>query len=112
MTEFDLTGKDICTVLLGGRMGQKGTMTTRYREDMEIYGDSYRVLGVFANSDGVHYWEPLNMESSLVNQLDNLAYEAGVTGIGFIYIGASIDCSLNKDTAASVFRAWLEESGW
>lgn len=52
------------------------------------------------------------MEGSLVRQLDDLAAEAGVYDIGFVYIGSGIDRSEDKDIIKAVFREWLEEVKW
>lgn len=111
MAAFDLTNTDVCSVLLGGRMSRNGTTTTCYRDGMQVFRGAYRVAGVFFDGE-CHYWEELEWEGSLVRQLDDLAAEAGVYGIGFVYIGSGIDSSENKDIIKAVFHEWLEEVKW
>lgn len=92
-------------------MSRNRTTTTRYRDGMQAFRGAYRVAGVFFDGE-CHYWEELEWEGSLVRQLDDLAAEAGVYGIGFVYIGSGIDRSEYKDIIKAVFREWLEEVKW
>lgn len=34
---FDLTNKDVCSELLGGRMSRNGTTATCYRDGMQVF---------------------------------------------------------------------------
>lgn len=111
MAAFDLTDKDVCSELLGGRISRNGTTVKCYRDGMQVFRGAYRVVGVFFDGE-CHYWEELEWEGSLVRQLDDLAAEAGVYGIGFVYIGSGIDSSENKDIIKAVFHEWLEEVEW
>lgn len=111
MTTFDLTGKDVSAVLLGGRLTRKGTTATCYRNGMQVFRGAYRVAGVWFDGER-HYWEELDWGQSLMDQLDNLAAEAEIYGIGFVYIGSGIDRSEDKDITEAIFYEWLEESGW
>lgn len=111
MAAFDLTNTDVCSVLLGGRMSRNGTTATCYRDGMQVFRGAYRVAGVFFDGE-CHYWEELEWEGSLVRQLDDLAAEAGVYGIGFVYIGSEIDHSEDKAIIEAVFHEWLEEVKW
>ena len=108
MAAFDLTSTDVCSVLLGGRMSENGTTAKCYRDRMQVFRGAYRVAGVFFDGD-CHYWEELEWEGSLVRKLDDLAAEAGIYGIGFVYIGSEIDRSEDKDIIKAVFHEWLEE---
>jgi hypothetical protein len=111
MAAFDLTSTDVCSVLLGSRMSRNGTTTKCYRDGMQVFRGAYRVAGVFFDGER-HYREELEWEGSLVRQLDDLAAEAGIYGIGFVYIGSEIDRSEDKDIIQAVFREWLEEAEW
>jgi hypothetical protein len=111
MAAFDLTSTDVCSVLLGGRMSENGTTVKCYRDGMQVFRGAYRVAGVFFDGER-HYWEELEWEGSLVRQLDDLAAEAGIYGIGFVYIGSGIDRSEDKDIIKAVFYEWLEEVKW
>ena len=108
---FDLTDKDVCSVLLGGRISRNGTTVKCYRDGMQVFRGAYRVVGVFFDGE-CHYREELEWEGSLVRQLDSLAAEAGVYGIGFVYIGSGIDSSEDAAIIETVFREWLEEVKW
>lgn len=98
-------------MLLGGRMSENGTTTTCYRDGMQVFRGAYRVAGVFFDGER-HYREELEWEGSLVRQLDSLAAEAEIYGIGFVYIGSEIDRSEDEDIIEAVFREWLEEVKW
>jgi len=111
MAAFDLTSTDVCSVLLGGRMSRNGTTVKCYRDGMQVFRGAYRVAGVFFDGER-HYWEELEWEGSLVRQLDDLAAEAEIYGIGFVYIRSGIDRSEDKDIIKAVFREWLEEVKW
>lgn len=111
MAAFDLTSADVCSVLLGGRMSRNGPTVKCYRDGMQVFRGAYRVLGVFFDGER-HYWEELEWEGSLVRQLDSLAVEAEVYGIGFVYIRSGIDRSEDKDIIKAVFHEWLEEVKW
>lgn len=111
MAAFDLTSTDVCSVLLGGRMSENGTTVKCYRDGMQVFRGAYRVLGVFFDGER-HYREELEWEGSLVRQLDSLAAEAEIYGIGFVYIGSEIDRSEDKDIIKAVFHEWLEEVKW
>ena len=108
---FDLTDKDVCSELLRGRMSRNGPTVKCYRDGMQVFRGAYRVVGVFFDGER-HYWEELEWEGSLVRQLDDLAAEAGVYGIGFVYIGNENDRSEDKDIIQAVFLEWLEEVKW
>lgn len=111
MAVFDLTDKDVCSELLGGRISRNGTTVKCYRDGMQVFRGAYRVAGVFFDGDR-HYWEELEWEGSLVRQLDSLAAEAEIYGIGFVYIGSGIDRSEDKAIIEAVFHEWLEEVKW
>lgn len=101
---FDLTDKDVCSELLGGRISRNGTTVKCYRDGMQVFG-------VFFDGER-HYQEELEWEGSLVRQLDSLVAEAEIYGIGFVYIGSEIDRSEDKDIIKAVFHEWLEEVKW
>lgn len=111
MEAFDLTSTDVCSVLLGRRISRNGTTVKYYRDGIQVFRGAYRVVGVFFDGER-HYWEELEWEGSLVRQLDDLAEEAGVCGIGFVYIGSGIDSSEDAAIIEAVFREWLEEVKW
>lgn len=98
-------------MLLGGRISRNGTSVKCYRDEMQVFRGAYRVVGVFFDGER-HYWEELEWEGSLVRQLDDLAAEAGVYGIGFVYIGSGIDSSEDAAIIEAVFHEWLEEVKW
>lgn len=89
-------------------MSENGTTVKCYRDRMQVFRCAYRVAGVFFDGDR-RYWEELEWEGSLVRKLDDLAAEAGIYGIGFVYIGSEIDRSEDKDIIKAVFHEWLEE---
>ena len=111
MAAFDLTSTDVCSVLLGGRISRNGTTVKCYRDGMQVFRGAYHVAGVFFDGE-CHYQEELEWEGSLVRQLDDLAAEAGIYGIGFVYIGSGIDISEDAAIIEAVFREWLEEVKW
>lgn len=111
MAAFDLTSTDVCSVLLGGRISRNGTTIKCYRDGMQVFRGAYRVAGVFFDGE-CHYWEELEWEGSLVRQLDDLAAEAELHGVGFVYIGNGIDGSEDDAITEAVFREWLEEVKW
>lgn len=111
MAAFDLIRTDVFSVLLGGRISRNDTTVKCYRDGMQVFRGAYRVVGVFFDGER-HYWEELEWEGSLVRQLDDLAAEAGVYGIGFVYIGSGIDSSEDAAIIEAVFREWLEEVKW
>lgn len=111
MTLANLQGKDICSELLGGRISRNGTTVKCYRDGMQVFRGAYRVVGVFFDGER-HYREELEWEGSLVRQLDSLAAEAEIYGIGFVYIGSEIDHSEDKAIIEAVFHEWLEEVKW
>lgn len=111
MAAFDLTSTDVCSVLLGGRISRNGTTVKCYRDGMQVFRGAYRVFGGFFDGER-HYQEELEWEGSLVRQLDDLAAEAEIYGIGFVYIGSGIDRSEDKAIIEAVFHEWLEEVKW
>lgn len=111
MAAFDLIGTDVFSVLLGGRISRNGTTVKCYRDGMQVFRGAYRVVGVFFDGER-HYWEELEWEGSLVRQLDSLAAEAEIYGIGFVYIGSGIDRSEDKAIIEAVFHEWLKEVKW
>ena len=113
MAAFDLIGTDVFSVLLGGRMSENGTTVKCYRDGIQVFRGAYRVAGVFFDGDR-HYWEELEWEGegSLVRQLDDLAAEAELHGVGFVYIGSGIYSSEDAAIIEAVFREWLEEVKW
>jgi len=92
-------------------MSRNGPTVKCYRDGMQVFRGAYRVAGVFFDGDR-HYWEELEWEGSLVRKLDDLAAEAEIYGIGFVYIGSEIDRSEDKAIIEAVFHEWLEEVKW
>lgn len=111
MSDFDLRGKDVSAILLGGRLTRKGTATTCYRDGMQVFRGAYRIAGVWFDGER-HFWEELDWNQSLMDQLDSTAAEAKIYGIGFVYIGSDIDRSEDQKIIEAVFHEWLEEAGW
>ena len=92
-------------------MSENGTAVKCYRDGIQVFRGAYRVAGVFFDGER-HHWEGLEWEGSLVRQLDDLAAEAGIYGIGFVYIGSGIDRSEDEDIIEAVFYEWLKEVDW
>ena len=64
---FDLTDKDVCSELLGGRMSRNGPTVKCYRDGMQVFRGAYRVVGVFFDGER-HYREELERNRSFGRQ--------------------------------------------
>lgn len=91
-------------------MSRNGPAVKCYRDGTQVFRGAYRVVGVFFDGER-HYREELEWEGSLLRQLDSLAAEAEIYGIGFVYIGSGIDRSEDEDIIKAVFmnglRKWI-----